>query len=221
VFAKIEGAAVGVDGVGERRSHQTATPVGSEGMTAGGQYVVECRYSDDGSLAYTAEFAYNPGVPGAPGLDVAAIARQVYEQVPLVVPDPHTAPPPDAQLVGFPVWLWVDDTVWRDFQASASLAGITVTVVASPKTTRWVLGDGTSLSCGAGTPWSPGSNGRSDCEHVYQYASSHYAARVTVVWSVSWSASTGQSGTLPDASRSTGFTMDVGERQAVISYGSP
>jgi hypothetical protein len=139
----------------------------------------------------------------------------------LVVPDPHTAPPPDAQLVGFPVWLWVDDTVWRDFQASASLAGITVTVVATPKTTRWVLGDGASLSCGPGTPWSPGSGGHSDCEHVYQYASDHYAARVTVVWSVSWSASTGQSGTLPDASRSTGFAMEVGERQAVISYGGP
>lgn len=200
------------------------SPVGSEGMVAGGPYVMECVYLDDGSIALRSEFDHNPGVPGG-GIDVAALARQVYEQVPLAFPQAHSAPPPDAQLVGFPVWLWLDDTSWRDFDASAGLAGITVTVTARPKHARWNLGDGTTITCGQGTAWTADSAAeRSDCDHVYQYVSDRqptgrYDARVTMVWSVSWSASTGQSGTLPDASRSTSFAMDVGERQAVITYG--
>jgi hypothetical protein len=220
----VDPAALTLDGPGVSRDQ-----AGVSSMTAGQQYVAVCRYADDGSIAYANEFTYNPAAPGSPagvGLDVAAIARQVYDQLPLTLPQPHTAPPPDAQLVGFATWLWVDGSVWRDFETSVSLAGITVTVAASPKTTRWDLGDGTIKSCGAGTAWAPGSgNDRSDCQHVYRFVSARrnggvYDARVTVVWSVRWSASTGQGGTLPDASRSTAFSMDVGERQAVITYGS-
>lgn len=188
-------------------------------MVAGGPYVVECVYADDGSMAYRSEFEHNPAVPGG-GIDVAALARQVYDQVPLAFPQAHTAPPPDAQLAGFPVWLWLDDGVWRSFDASASLAGITVTVTAQPKHARWNLGDGTTKTCGQGTAWTSGSTAaHSDCDHLYNNVG-RYNAGVTMVWSVSWSASTGQSGTLPDASRSTSLAMDVSERQAVITYGT-
>jgi hypothetical protein len=209
-------------------------------MVPGDSYFRECRYLDDGSLARTA-FRYRPPAAGAPAaatpavapvIDVMTIVRQVYAEVPLALPVPHTSPPVDAdQLVGFPIWMWVDDTVWRSFDASASVAGVTVTVVATPKSLRWDMGDGTVVSCsGPGTVWGAGSDGgagpgRSECSHVYRYVSAHqpdgrYHASVTVTWSVAWSASTGESGALPDASRSAAFELNVVERQAVISYGS-
>jgi hypothetical protein len=196
-------------------------------LVPGQRYNLQCDFVDDGNLAYLERFTYQPGQPGgAPSVD--AIARQVYHSLPLAFPEPHTAPPVDgAQFVGLPIWLWVDDAVWRDFQASASLAGVTVTVVARPRHVLWDMGDGHSVTCDQGTPWDPSGpdDQRTDCSHYYQFVSDdepggRYAASVTVVWSVGWSASTGESGTLPDASRSTSFDLDVGERQAVVEYGT-
>jgi hypothetical protein len=207
-------------------------------MVVGESYYRECRYHDDGSLDRDRFFYYpaaaRPPVAAAaapavaPVIDIMTIVRQVYAEVPLALPVPHTSPPVDAdQLVGFPVWMWVDEGVWRSFDASASVAGITVTVVATPKALRWDMGDGTVVSCaGPGTAWVDGgdSGERSDCSHIYQYVSAHepggrYHASVTVTWSVAWTASTGEGGTLPDASRSAGFDMNVVERQAVVDYG--
>jgi hypothetical protein len=214
-------------GVAEAQAggHRPVAPTPGSAMNVGQKYFLQCRYADSGSLAYLDSFVYQPGVSG-PRVD--AIARQVYEEVPLVFPEPHTSPPTGApQLVGFPIWLWVDDTVWRTFDASASVAGVTVTVVAQPREVRWDMGDGTRLTCSQGTAWNPGgpAGQTTDCSHVYQFVSDHepggkYAATVTVVWTVTWSASTGESGTLPDATRSTSFELDVTERQAVIQYGT-
>lgn len=207
-------------------------PLSEDDMEVGSEYHVGCRYTDDDSLAYLDDFVYDPAEPaGRPRVD--AIARQVYAEVPLVFPTPHTSPPVDeVQLVGLPVWLWVEDDVWRTFDASASVAGVTVTVVAEPSTTVWDMGDGTQVTCsGPGTPWTPasGSQGhpskQSDCSHTYQFVSDsepggRYSVSVTVTWTVSWRASTGEAGTLPAASRTTDFALDVRQRQAVITYDS-
>jgi len=206
-------------------------------MQAGRVYYRECHYADDGSLAGYERFVYQPGQPAPAGQpaeafqppDVEAIAREVYAEVPLVLPQPHTSPPAGTpQLVGFPVWLWVDGAVWRDFEAHAAVAGVSVSVVARPDRIEWNLGDGTTITCeGPGTPWDPlGGNGQStDCSHVYQFVSAgrpggRYQASVTMFWTVSWSASTGQSGTLPGASRTSGLSLLVTERQAVIRHGA-
>lgn len=39
-----------------------------------------------------------------------------------------------------------------------------------------------------------------------------------MTWSVDWEASTGATGTLTDASRTTTFALTVTERQAVVTY---
>lgn len=204
----------------------------SEGsMVVGSTYYRECRYVDDGTIASSQRFVYRPsaGAAAPSGPSLETIVRQVYAEVPLVLPLPHTAPPVDAvQLVGFPVWMWVDGTVWRNFEASASVAGVSVSVVARPTLVVWTLGDGAKVTCrGPGTAWDPaGSAGqRTDCSHIYQFVSAgkpngRYPASVAMTWSVSWSASTGQAGVLPDASRTTAFSLAVTERQAVIHYGT-
>lgn len=223
--ARAGGGAGGSGAAAGSPSPGAPAPVPAEAMVTGQQYLLECRYVDDGSRSYLAPFTHQPGVSGP---SAAAIARQVYHEVPLVFPQPHTSPSLDAeQLVGFPIWLWVDSAVWRSFEAHASIAGVSVSVVAQPETVRWTMGDGTTLNCSdGGTAWTADlpDNQQSDCSHVYQFVSDHqpdgrYHASVAVVWSVSWSASTGESGTLPDASRTTTFSLDVTERQAVVTYG--
>ena len=226
-----------MDGLAHKGGKPAARHRPTSTMVVGASYYRECRYLDDGSLdremfRYRPPTAARPAAAArpvaAPVVDIMTIVRQVYAEVPLALPVPHTSPPVDAdQLVGFPMWMWVDDAVWRSFDARASVAGITVTVVAQPQSLRWSMGDGTVVSCvGPGTAWVEGSDGdqRSDCSHIYQYVSAHqsdgrYHASVTVTWSVAWTASTGEGGTLPDASRSAGFDLNVVERQAVISYG--
>jgi hypothetical protein len=198
-----------------------------DAMVEGTTYYLECTYIDVGQIYYADLFEYRPGQSG-PNLE--AIARQVYDEVPLVFPNPHTAPPADAdQLVGFPVWLWIDPVAFQTFDARATLAGITVTVTARPATVTWSMGDGATVTChGPGTPWNPdgGSSQTTDCSHVYQYVSAdqpngRYPVSVAVTWAVSWTSTAGQGGTLTDATRTTTFDLQVTERQAVVAYGSP
>jgi hypothetical protein len=210
----------------------TAPALTEAEMQPGATYYRECRFADDGTLDFIdPNYVYQPSAPlavaGGPPSAVE-IARDVYAEVPLILPTAHTAPEVDAtQLVGFPIWLWVDDSVWRSFEASASVSGVQVTVVAQPKETIWDMGDGNTLTCGQGTAWQPDGPEEqyTDCAHAYQFVSrdqpgGRYAASVTMVWSVTWYASTGESGTLPDATRTSEFSLEVAQRQAVITYGS-
>jgi hypothetical protein len=199
-----------------------------DAMVPQGWYYLECRWVDDDTVDYADFWQFVPGQPGA-GPSADALARQAYDQVPLVVPQPRTAPPAGGeQLVGFPIWLWVEPAAWQTFTAEATVPGLSVTVTATPRQLAWDMGDGTQLTCtGPGTPWLPdgGDDQTTDCSHAYQFVSAHessgrYHVTATVTWGVTWQASTGESGTLADATRTAAFALDVGERQAVIAYGS-
>jgi hypothetical protein len=197
-------------------------------LVAGQWYYLECRWADSGEVDFAQRWLYDPADPQS-GPSPEVLARQAYDQVPLVVPQPRTAPPADAeQLVGFPTWLWVEPAVWQTFSASAAIPGLSVTVAATPRQAVWDMGDGSSVTCdGPGTPWDPagGDGQQTDCEHTYQFVSTdrpggRYHVSVTVTWSVSWRASNGETGVLGDASRTAAFDLAVGQRQAVVSYGA-
>ena len=199
-------------------------------MEVGATYYRECRYVDDGTIASSQRFVYRPSgpAPAAPvvvvtGPSIETLVQQAYAEVPLVAPQPHTAPPAGEVLVGLPMWMWVDGAVWRQFDASVAVGGVSVSVAARPEQVVWNLGSGATVICkGPGTTWDPAGSDdqRSDCSHTFQFVNPRVRASVTITWSVTWSASTGESGVLPDASRTTGFTLAVGERQAVIHYGN-
>jgi hypothetical protein len=200
----------------------------ADALVEGDHYYLECRWVDTDEVDYADIWQYLPGTPD-PGPDPAALARQAYDQVPLVVPQPATSPPTgEPQVVGLPTWLWIDPAAWGTFTADATIPGLTVTVTATPRAVTWDMGDGTQVTCdGPGTPWAPaGDDGqRSDCTHTYQFTSAgepggRYAASATVTWGVTWAASTGEGGTLVDASRTAAFGLEVTERQAVVSYGT-
>jgi hypothetical protein len=197
-----------------------------DAMVNGEDYYLECTWTDTGVTDYAEVFTYQPGVSG-PRLD--AIARRVADQVPLVFPRPATSPAIDGeQITGLPTWLWIDPGGYRSFDAEATLAGLTVTVTATPLRVSWNLGDGSDpVVCdGPGTPYDLAVDDdaqHTDCSHVYRYVSAGepgglYHASATTTWSLAWEASTGETGTLPDVSRTTTFDLDVTERQAVVTY---
>lgn len=203
--------------------------VDADSMTEGAWYYTTCRYADTGDLTYASYWQYAPGDPAAPGPDLAALARQAYDQVPFIFPAPATSPAIDVdQITGLPTWLWIDPAGWQELTARAEIPGFWVEVTATPRRVVWDMGDGTVVACdGPGTAYDPvvaASAQRTDCSHVYQHVSAdrpggRYAASATIEWTVRWRASTGATGDLADASRTTTFDLAVSERQAVVSYG--
>ncbi len=149
--------------------------------------------------------------------------------MPYTVPAAQMAPAVDGeQITGLPTWLWLDPASWQPVEAEAGVPGVSVTVTATPTRTVWDMGDGTTVECdGSGVPWDaagPDSQ-QTDCSHVYQDVSAdepggRYAGSVTIVWSVSWEASTGEGETFPDGYSSSPFSVLVTEMQAVVTYDS-
>lgn len=112
----------------------------------------------------------------------------------LQLPAPRMAMHPTGdQVVGVPVWLWVQS--WSRMWATASIGGVSVTAIARPVSVAWAMGDGSTVVCqGPGTPFrgmrdpmdrSP------DCGYLYPWSSADqpglvFELRVTVRWSVWW-----------------------------------
>ena len=112
------------------------------------------------------------------------------------------------QLVGVRTWLWVDPADWQPMSATATIVGLSATVTAQPTKVIWTMGDGSMVICnGPGTPYKPTVPDReqsSSCSYTYQHDGT-YTVRATIVWTVSWTATNGQGGTLPNVQRSTEF----------------
>lgn len=128
---------------------------------------------------------------------------------------PLSSAPDSMGLVGLPVWLWVDrpspDT-WGPNRASAG----GVSLVARVESITWSMGDGTTFSCGLGTPWKPalGAGESPTCGHVYVKQGT-YTITATTHWVARWSGY-GESGTirLPLTARRT---YRVGELQVIVT----
>ena len=76
----------------------------------GRPYFIVCR-NIDGAIVYQQLITYQPG---ANTVDAATLARQAYRELPLLYPQPFTAPPANvSQLVGVRTWFWIDQTQWQ------------------------------------------------------------------------------------------------------------
>jgi hypothetical protein len=199
------------------------------GLVDGAWYYQTCRYTDTGELASSRYFQYQAGAPGA-APDLAALAASAYDRIPLPFPVPSTAPSLKVRpITGLETWLWIDPGSWQPRQATAELAGFSVTVTATPVRVVWDMGEGeAAVECdGPGVVWQPdGPEGQStDCSYSYRWNSSGqpggvYPASVTVEWGVAWSASNGATGTLAPGRRTTTFDVAVKSLEASICYRS-
>ena len=175
----------------------------------GSVYLQVCPRPDGYGSAYRTELVFIPtgtAPPSGPPVDPRLLAQEAMGSLVMRAPEIRMAPPPGSSsgLVGLPVWMWTErgEQVTGPTEASASAGGVTVTAVGQVSRIVWDMGDGTSVICGAGTPYRPGATGESpDCGHVYARASSRHApsggpwpVTATSTWTVTWSGG-GLSGT--------------------------
>lgn len=207
--------------------NQPLAPVAGP-LVDGAWYYQTCRYTDTGELASSRYWQYVAGAPGF-GPDLAALAASAYDRIPLPFPVPSTSPSLEVRpITGLDTWLWIDPAAWRPRQATAALAGFSVTVTASPVRVVWDMGDGElPVTCeGPGTVFrddGPGDQ-TTDCSYNYRWNSHDepggvFHAAVSVEWDVAWSASTGASGVLAPGRRTTTFDVAVKSIEAQICYG--
>ena len=199
------------------------------GLVDGGWYYQTCRYTDTGGLASSRYWQYVAGAPGF-GPDLAALAASAYDRIALPFPVPSTAPSLDVRpLTGLDTWLWIDPGAWGTREATAELAGFSVTVTATPVRVVWDMGEGERpVTCdGPGSVWqADGPAGQStDCSYNYRWNSDDepggvFRASVSVEWDVAWTASNGATGTLAPGRRSTTFDVAVRSIEAQICYGN-
>lgn len=128
---------------------------------------------------------------------------------------PLRSGPDSMGLVGLPVWLWVDrptPNTWGPIRASAGR----VSLVAQVESITWSMGDGTTLSCGLGTPWVPalGAGESPTCGHVYVKQGT-YTITATTHWVARWSGY-GESGSMRFSLRAS-QTYRVGELQVIVT----
>ncbi|MDT0307274.1 hypothetical protein RM780_09895 [Streptomyces sp. DSM 44917] len=158
----------------------------------------------------------------AAGPSPAQLAEQAREQLRLPAPEIAASPAGD-QLVRVPTWLWLEPGSWEEISATASVPGVSVTAVATPRSVTWSMGDGSEVVCSSpGTPYEAGgAPGRSspDCGHTYTDSSAgqpgdSYPVSAEVTWTVTWSGA-GESGEFPGLTTSSSTSFRVLESQAL------
>jgi len=159
-------------------------------------FLAGCRGDDSGRVPVSATITTLATSPGSgvagvstSAVDVAGVARG---RLRLSSPGLGVYPVGDV-VVGVPVWLWV--LSWSRVWVTASVGGVSVTVIARPVSVLWAMGDGSVVECsGPGTPFRgmrDVMDGSPDCGYVYSRSSvgqvgSVFVLRATVRWSVSW-----------------------------------
>lgn len=125
--------------------------------------------------------------------------------------------------VGVPVWLWAanpSERNWGPYVVTASLGGQSITVNANVTSVLWNMGDGGTVACTAGTPYTAG-YGFADspsCGYRFQKMSKNqpgnrWTVTATSQWAVDWTGG-GQSGSIPMTATSTD-NLEVRELQTV------
>lgn len=187
---------------------------------------VEC---SDGSRRY--EFRWVPALTPA---NLAALARG---RIVGLLPQPEVSSSPQVgtnSILRVPVF--VEVTNWTGVISESECAGgLCVTVTASPQLT-FTPGepDSSPIACaGSGSRYVPGggdidvqANAAGACAYAYRLRTGAQAGRppewpglVSVTWTLSWTADSGASGSLPSVTRSTDVPRGVDEVQTVVVGG--
>lgn len=160
--------------------------------------------------------------------DPTKLAMQAEAQLVLRAPKITMAPTNNGSgLVGMPVWLAIasdSNQYWgQQTTPPITVPGLSLTATAKAKSVTWDMGDGHTVPClSPGTAYSAsdGMTSSPDCPYTYTQPSGSkpggvYTVTASTTWEVTWSASTGQSGTLPDQTLTSTTTIKIGELQAV------
>ena len=166
------------------------------------------------------EVSWITGLAGAAEAEVNVLdllIQQAHATIPIGLPDVSTSPPRGGtQLVGLPIWFWLNNH--HTVSTTASIPTLSATLTATPGDMTVKLGDGLTFKCTAGgrryDPNIGHGSQESSCARAYN-RHGNYTVSVTVPWTLAWTATNGQTGTLPATSRTTTFNLDVQQGQAV------
>jgi len=187
---------------------------------ATGVYGVECVNVATGVMVVPRKLvAPTVALPGSSPFVITAVqlAAEATAGLEVPVPTPASNPAGGATIVHFPTWLWTGG--WGSMTASASAADVTSTVIATPVSVTWDLGDGHSLHCdGPGVAYDvevPEAVQSSDCTYSYAVAGT-YAVDVTITWHLTWTSPGNGGGDLGNVARTTTLALQVLELDTVI-----
>lgn len=125
-------------------------------------------------------------------------------------------------------WFFTSPTSFRPLSASASAGGVSAQVTVTPSALLFTPGDGNgAVSCaGPGVAWQQGDGvwapSPVGCDYRYPRSSIYDAggevtATYGIRWDVTWTSSTGTTGTLPAITTTKNSTFAVAEVEAVVT----
>ncbi len=193
--------------------------VDPKGNFEGAWYRKEC--IEDGLSTLTVDWRKAP-TPRQP-VDLAGVALRALNYVP--IPEPAIGMNPAAervQLVNVPIVLWIDPGGWTPVGTSASAGASTVSVQAVPLRITWDMGNGDSVVCGPGLPYSGQSSidAPGTCSYTYRQPSGSqpggvFTVTATAEWRASWTSTSGAGGDLGTVRRVASRILRVSELQAI------
>lgn len=193
-------------------------------------------YTGGGAFPGTSGFSFWSADPpvGPPAVDPAVLAAQALQA--LTIPIPTTGMYPAGELdngapytvVNAYTWFWTDTSSFQPLSSRADAGGVWAQVEVVPTGLSFTPGDGGAVAtcAGPGTAWQPADGvwapSPSGCDYRYPHSSirqpdGQVTATYAIQWSVSWTASTGATGTLPQVTTSSNATFAVAEAQSVVT----
>jgi hypothetical protein len=159
----------------------------------------------------------------------AVLAQEALATIHFPKPSGDRSPRQTLSYQGYPftyvnlwTYYWTDPAWWHALSATASLRGVSATVMAKPVELDFDPGDGGSpVSCaGPGRPWvkADGNAPPAGGACAYQYvkvSSGPITSRQTIVWQITWTGTGGTGDELPSLSTSTPGQLQVLQVQTV------
>ena len=129
-----------------------------------------------------------------------------------------------ATLVGMDTWVWATGNTPTSVTATATAGGTTATVTAGSAGLQLSAPDGKASCTGFGIAWHSGmAEGSSPCTISFNRSSAHLGGStpltVKVAYSVSYTATDGNSGTLPAITTTSTVDLPVAEVQSLTING--
>jgi hypothetical protein len=148
-----------------------------------------------------------------PGVAVPEWRDDLVKMIPAT--EPVWSPLMPTQYVSYPTYVWLDKANTADVTLDVRIPSTSATMTA--RATKVVFNPGIAadaVTC-AGIP-----SKREDCSYTYRRTSKdeqnmRYQASVSVTWAISWTATTGESGTLSSYTATTDLPIAVAKIQIV------
>ena len=162
-----------------------------------------------------------------PYISGARLAKIAWEAVKIPAPTVETNPKVGdrgATLVGMDTWVWATGDTPTSVTATATAGDTTATITAGSSGLQLSAPDGKATCTGFGIPWHSGMpEGSSPCTISFNRSSAHLGGTtpltIQVAYSASYTATDGNSGTLPAITTTSTINLPVAEVQTLTTKG--